>query len=334
VSFKIQKIKGSEVEIEGEIPFSEIEKYREKAVRNLSSNIVVDGFRKGHVPEKIAMEKIGEMNLLNEMAEMALSDIYPKIIIDNKIDPIERPRISINKIGMGSPLGFKIIVTVMPDVNLPDYKKIASDINSKKEIIIVTEEDINNLVDQVLESKRDKDNKDWKKPELTDDFVKTLGEFKSLEDFNKKVEEGIKKEKEWRQKEKIRLQIMEEIISQSDIELPELIIESELNKMVSQFKGDVSRMGLKPEEYLQNIGKNEDSLRKEWRGEAEKRGKNQLILNKIAVVEKIYPKAQDVEKETEHILSHHKDADKNMARAYVETVLTNELTLDFLEKQK
>jgi len=346
---EIKNLPKSEIEITGEIPFSDLEIHKEKALNKLGANLDLAGFRKGHIPEKVVREKIGEPRLLNEMAEMALGNAYPKIIIEHKIDPIAHPEITITKIAMNNPLGFKIKVPVMPDIKLPDYKEISEQIRVKKEDVVLKKEDIEVVINQILESKKDKDGK---KPELTNELVKTLGDFKDLEDFNKKVEDGVKKEKEWKEKEKIRIQIMEEVINKSDIELPNIVIESELEKMIAQFKGDITRMGLNVDDYLKNTGKTIENLRVEWRGEAEKRGKSQLILNKIAIEEKIYPKAEEVEKEAEHLMSHHPSTrstrsgqvpsrnngqaklDENRVKVYVETILTNEKVMEFLENPK
>jgi trigger factor len=349
MDIKLNKLPKSEIEIEGEIPFSDLEVHQERALRKLSENLNLAGFRKGHIPEKIALEKVGEANLLAEMAEMALANAYPKIIIEQKIDPIAHPQITITKIARGNPLGFKIKVPVMPKLELPDYKVIAKEVSSKKESIEIKKEDIQKVIDQVLDSKKGEAKpdetksrpgspdaseeafRDGKKPELTDELVKTLGDFENVEDFNKKVEDGVKKEKEWRAKEKVRVGIMEEVIVGTKTELPEIIIESELDKMIAGFKGDIERMGLKPEEYLKNNNKTIEDLRIEWRGEAEKRGKSQLILNKIAIDEKIYPKAEDVEKEAKHLMTEHKEVDPNRVKVYVETVLTNEAVMRWFE---
>jgi FKBP-type peptidyl-prolyl cis-trans isomerase (trigger factor) len=326
----IKKLPKSELEITSEIPFSDLEVHRERALKKLGANLNLPGFRKGHIPEKIAVEKIGESKLLAEMAEMALGNAYPKIIIDNKIDPITKPEVTITKIAMNNPLGFKMRISVMPEMKLPAYKEIASSVveKTKGERVEVKDEDIQNVINQALDSKK---NETGERPELTDDFVKTLGDFKDLKDFNEKVREGVQKEKEWRQKEKVRIQIMEGIISKSEIDMPGVIIESELEKMIAGFKGDITKMGLNVDEYLKNTGKTEEELRKEWRGEAEKKGKSQLILNKIAVDEKIYPKKEEVEKEAKHLLSHHPSINSGQAKIYVETVLTNEAVMKWLE---
>ena len=135
-------------------------------------------------------------------------------------------------------------------------------------------------------------------------------------------------------KEKNRLAIIEKLVKESDIAVPELMIESEFIKMLAQFKDDIARAGLTYESYLSHIKKTEDDIRKEWRENAIKRAKTQLILAKIAKEEKIAPDEERVKKEVDHIISHHKDADRFRVRMYVENMLTNEMTLEFLENQK
>jgi FKBP-type peptidyl-prolyl cis-trans isomerase (trigger factor) len=329
---KIKELGNSEIEIEGELPFKELEKHRSATLKALGSNIKMDGFRAGHVPEKVLLEKIGEPALLEGMANRALSENYPKIIIEKKINPIANPQVTITKLAQGNPLGFKMKVPVMPEVKLPEYKKIAKEVYSKKEELgkITKEEEEENIIKQILATKA----VDGKTPELTDALVKELGEFKTVKDFKEKVLEGIGKEKEFKLKEKKRVEVIEEIIKQSEINLPDIIIESELDKMIAQFQGDIKRMGLEVEKYLEGVKKTVEDLRKEWRPEAEKRGKSQLILNKIALEEKISPKKEEVEKETEHLLSHQPEINKDRVKVYTEMILTNEKVMKFLEKQK
>ena len=133
IDVKIEKLKNSEVEITGAIPFEELEKHRAESMKRLGENISVDGFRKGHVPEKVIVEKVGEMSILNEMAEKALQASYLDILLINKIDAVTSPEITITKLAPNNPLEFKIKVAVMPEIKLPDYKKIALKENSKKE---------------------------------------------------------------------------------------------------------------------------------------------------------------------------------------------------------
>jgi trigger factor len=123
-------------------------------------------------------------------------------------------------------------------------------------------------------------------------------------------------------------------MDKSTIDLPKIIIEGEIEKMLAQFKDDIAQAGAPYEEYLKHIKKTEEDLKKEWRDTAVKRAKSQVILNTIAKDEGIAPKEEEVKKEMENILAHYKDAERFRVRMYVETFLTNELVFQFLESQK
>ncbi len=342
-NIEIKKLENSEIEITGSIPAKNLEEYRKKAIRKLSENVEMQGFRKGHVPENILMQKIGPEVVLGEMAEMALHDEYPKIIIENKIDAIGRPEVSITKIAEDNPLEFKIKVAVMPKVEIADYKTIAKKIVREKESVEITEKEIEDTILEIKKMRKDatdttkdkktSENKDEELPEFNDDFVKTLGDFKNVSDFREKLKINLQKEKESKIKDKKKSKMLEEIIKNSTISLPEILVESELNKMTAQFKDDVMRAGGTFEEYLKHIKKTEEDIRKEWRTDAEKRAKSQLAINKIAIEEKIIASNDDIEKQVTELLNHYKDADPERVRIHVETVLTNEKVFKFLESQ-
>jgi len=121
---EIRLLPGSEVEIIGEIEADVFEDERDHAIRHLSEDIKIDGFRPGKAPEKVIIDKIGERNILDKMAVLVLQREYPRIIAEKKIRAIGQPTITITKLARNNPLGFKIKTYVMPEVELPDYKKI------------------------------------------------------------------------------------------------------------------------------------------------------------------------------------------------------------------
>lgn len=342
----INKKENSTVEIIGSIPFEIWGKHKEKALKNLSQNIKIDGFRPGSsIPEKILIEKVGEMAVLNEMAEYALQDAYPIIVMKNKIDVLGSPQIAITKIAKDNPLEFKITSAVMPEIKLPDYKKLAKkEMEKKEESLEVTDEEVNKAIEQVQKAqkhikkegeevtKEDLEKKSDELPELTDELVKTIGDFKDVEDFKTKLKENIGHEKKHRAKEKKRLEILDAIIKDTKVELPEVLVEAESQKMLAEMKDNISRMGLQFEKYLEQIKKTEEDLKKEWRTDAEKRVKSQLVLNKISLDEKIVPPEDEVKKNVDAILEHHKDARRENVEVYVKMMVSNNEVFCLLEK--
>ena len=88
----IKKLPDSEVEIKAVIPAAEFDATRSRAIQHIGKDIELPGFRKGHVPEKVLVAKIGEAAILEEMAEIALSHAYGHILMANKIDALGRQR--------------------------------------------------------------------------------------------------------------------------------------------------------------------------------------------------------------------------------------------------
>lgn len=324
----IKKLDKSRVEITGSITVETWSKYRQKAIKYINESISIDGFRKGMVPENILIAKVGEMAILEEMAELALSKSYIDILINEKIDAIGKPEIHVTKLAKDNPLEFTATTSVVPEITLPDYKKISTEQIKKQnpDDEKVTEKDI----DDTIMSIRTKS--EANPPELTDDFVKTLGDFSDVPDFKNKISAMVAEQKRDSVREKVRISIADAIVEASTIELPDVMIESELDRTQSQFSADVERMGVKLDDYLKHAKKTLDEVRLEWRPHAEKKAKLQLILNEISKKENLKPDAKEIEGEVNHIVEHYKDADRERAAVYAETVLTNEKVFAWLEK--
>jgi trigger factor len=345
----VKKLPKSEVEIEGELEATSFEAYFPKAVKKIGENLELDGFRKGKVPEGVITSKVPEIKILEEMAQMAINEHYPKILEDEKVDAISRPEISITKLARNNPLQFKIKTAVLPEIKLPDYKGIAKKIISKvtdaEKNVTVTDEDLENTIMDIRKSRAPKkhvtegveekpeEGVEEKLPEFNDEFVKALGPFQGVEDFKEKLKANIKLEKENQQKEKTRLKIIEQVIKEADLDVPEILIEAELDKILYKMESDITQMGLKFEDYLTHLKKTKEDLRKEFRGDAEKKAKLALVLIEISKAENIKPDEADVAKEVSAILEHYKDADPERARMHAENVLTNEKIFQFLESQ-
>src|SRR3990167_4748194 len=123
---EIKDLTQSEIEIIGEINADDFASFRANALERLANKYNIEGFRPGHVPINILEQKIGNDKILTEMAELALSKHYPKILLENKIDALGQPTIVLTKLATGNPLGFKIKTAIFPKFTLPDYKALAT----------------------------------------------------------------------------------------------------------------------------------------------------------------------------------------------------------------
>ncbi len=348
---KLNSLPERELEIIGSITAEKMSSLREKALKKFKEDLELPGFRKGNAPDSIVAQKVGEIRLLEEAAEIALSEEYPNILEEHKIDAIGRPEITITKLAPGLDLEFKAKTALYPDVKLADYSKIAKkSLGEKKDAPEITEAEIDEVIKDVQRNiahqklHMDKDTpehvhdhapiKDEDLPAVDMNFIKMLGDFKDVEDFKSKIKENLSTEKSMKAKDKSRTDILEKIMEESTIDLPKIIVDGEMEKMLAQFKDDIAKNGITYEDYLKHIKKTEDDLKAEWKETALKRAKSQVILNTIAKDENINPNEEDIKKEMEHILEHYKDSDRFRVRMYVETFLTNELVFQFLESQK
>ncbi len=308
---KSEKLPDGNISITGELTLDVIKEARPEALKAISERVEISGFRKGNVPEAVLVKQFGEMKILEEVAEMVLASEYGNILRETKVSPVGRPQIAITKLAPGIPLEFKITVTPEPEFALPDYKKIAKEV-TRDEKIEVDEKEVDAVLTEI-------EKRGWK-PEL-----------KEGEDLKTKARENLMEEKKFRAKEKYRLSVVEALVKAVDVKIPKVMVEQELNQMIAQFKGDVANHKMVWEEYLKNIKKTEDDIRKEWEEKAEARVKAELIMFKIGETEKLEPTKEELEHEVAHILSHHKDADPMRVRLYVYEQLKNQKVFEFLE---
>lgn len=332
-NIEIKPLPTSEVEISGELAVPEFTKYRGAALNHLGEHAKIDGFRPGKAPENVLVNHVGEEQVLLEMAELALQELYPKLVDEQKIDAIGRPEITITKLAKDNPLGFKIKTAVAPKLKLPDYRQAAKEINAQPITVAEVEErDVDQLLEELRQGRTNPETKVT--PELNDEFAKTVGQFATLAELKDKVKENLQKEKEYKAKDKRRLAIMEAIIAGSEVVLPPILIESELDRMMAELQTDIERVGLKFEDYLTHLKKTAAEMREAWRGEAEKRIKTSLILDQIAATEKLAVKNEDVETEAKHLMNHYPNVSPERIALHVKSMMRNEEVWKWLEGQK
>src|SRR3989344_3397383 len=122
------------------------------------------------------------------------------------------------------------------------------------------------------------------KIELTAETVKELGapgQFSSVEEFKAKIREHLEIEKKNEVASKHKAAITDAIVEATTLELPDILIDTEIKQMFAQMEDDLTRANLKMDDYLSHVKKTRDDMRAEWMPMAEKRAKLQLILEAI-----------------------------------------------------
>lgn len=349
----VKKLENSQVEIEVTLPYEILESYRDEVTESFLKNVEIDGFRKGKVPEEMALKKMDAMHILEEMAQRAISKSYVDILHKESIKAIGHPQIVITKIAEGAALEFKITTAVLPHIELSDYKKIAKKENAKEYPLEVPETEVDQAIDnlrkmhaqqeQAKNLKPGEEPASWKDinedqlPQLNDEWVATLGKFTTVAEFKEKIRENLEKEKEAKNFEKKRITLIEAILKEGTIEVPDMIVEYEIDKMLHELEGNIAMTGMSFDDYLTSIKKTRESYRDELRGKAKERAQAELMLNHIAAEEKLEPDTQDIEREVSKIMEQYKNQkgiDENNVRAYVANILTHQKVFEFLDAQK
>ncbi len=179
-------------------------------------------------------------------------------------------------------------------------------------------------------------------PPENDEFARGLGTFPDLAFLRESIRKGLMAEKEAREKERFRAELLEKLCETIDVEIPDILREHELDKMAAELRSSVEAGGLRFENYLKDVLKKDISdLRKDWEKQAEKRIRAALVLKEIAKKEEISVSEEEVEEKIKNDMPHgHPAAEKakketnlDSMKEYVRRVLQNEKTLDWLEKK-
>ena len=139
--------------------------------------------------------------------------------------------------------------------------------------------------------------------ELDDDFAADYTDFDTLEEYKEDIRLSLKAGKEEAAKNKMQNALIEQAVENAQMDIPEAMIEGEVEQMVEEFKQRVSYQGLSFEQYLQFSGGNLDSLKDSMKPQAESRVKGSLVLEAIVAAEGITASDEDLQAEFERMAS-------------------------------
>ncbi len=177
-------------------------------------------------------------------------------------------------------------------------------------------------------------------PKVDEEFVKSLGSFQNLNQLIDSIKDGITEEKKLKEKQRVRLEIVNHFVKNSSTIISEILISQQLDVMISNLDRDLHANEMELGLYLAQMGKTQDDLRKEWRDEAEKQVKIVMILHRVAKDNKISASHEEVDEAlstTVQAMMMRGETDKTnldieSLRDNISSRITNERVLDFLEK--
>jgi trigger factor len=134
-------------------------------------------------------------------------------------------------------------------------------------------------------------------PDLDDDFLASLGDFASVDALRSDVRRRLEANALDRARHGFADRIIEFAVANATVELPDVLIDQEVEVMHDEFKGSLARQGIGEDAYLKAVEKTTGDLHADFRPNAEKRVKTLLVLSKVADIEGVEVPDADVEAE-------------------------------------
>ena len=142
-------------------------------------------------------------------------------------------------------------------------------------------------------------------PELDDEFASEVSEFETLAEYKEDVRATLTSKKEKEAKDAKEAAVIEAIVNDSEMEIPEAMLLTQQKQMVDEFAQRMQMQGISMDQYLQFTGATYDKMMEQVRPQAERRIKSRLVLEAVVKAENIEASDADYEEEL-----------KSMAEAY------------------
>lgn len=138
-------------------------------------------------------------------------------------------------------------------------------------------------------------------PEINDEFIKEAVGAESVEAYKKETKERLEKQNADRAEREVEDEIIKKVTETSDVEIPDAMIENQIDRMVQEMEYRLSYQGLKLADYLKYIGKSMEDFRKDYKDQATDYVKSQLVIEAIIEKEEIAATDEEVEKRVEEM---------------------------------
>ena len=210
--------------------------------------------------------KKGDLLVINSEGYIEGKEIEGSKVEKQIIQLGENVPLEFNKKLIGCSAGDDKEIKILVPKDVKDKKIAGKEIRYKVKIVEVKEKEL---------------------PELNKDFVKTVGNYKTLNDFKKDIKDKLEKQVEMDNKNNYDRKLLEKVVDVCEVKVPKVLIERELEYMMKSLEDDLKSKDLSLQDYYKNIKTDEEKVKKEYGIVAEKRIKQELVLDKISQAEKI-----------------------------------------------
>lgn len=299
------------VEVEITVPWADLEPKWNETLNKLAGDLELPGFRKGAAPLPMV-----EQNLGTKLQDEVLKEAMPFFLIEalkgSDIVPIDYPKYSLISFVKGQEFKYRASVTNRPTITIGNYKVIKV---VRPVLKAVSEEEVQKVIDDLYKrwklrnpapqsnqsgsiSFQQPTNGQTQGPD--DIFAKAMGAV-DLNDLRAKISKDLEDHAKLNNELDFEEAILQEVEKITQVELPDILIADELNRMLVSLQRRVADMGLLMDDYLKGQGKTLEQLKMEWRPQAEKNVRMELGLSEIARMENVQITDQELQAEIDKI---------------------------------
>lgn len=161
-------------------------------------------------------------------------------------------------------------------------------------------------------------------PDADDEFAKDVSEFDTLAELKADIKKKLKEQKNAQSESELESALVDKLLENTEVEIPAVMISRKVDSMMAEFEQRLAGSGLNLNTYIQYMGTDLESFKKNYEPEAQKQVKTRLALEKIVELEKIVVSDEDTDKEYQMIA----DAYKMKLEDVKRFVPAEEITMD------
>ena len=174
-------------------------------------------------------------------------------------------------------------------------------------------------------------------PVIDDEFAKDVSEFDTLEAYKANLKEKLVQRAEHKAKHELENNVVDKVVDNATIEVPEVMVEKQIDGMMRDFDMRLRYQGLDLEKYMQMMGMDAAAFRSQHKSRAEKEVRAQLVLEKICKEENIEAPQEEVDEEIKRLAENYKQSVEDFKKhlreddiQYIKESLATKKTVDFL----
>lgn len=263
-SYTVNELPESQKEIDIKVAPKKFAQAFEKAYKQLAPKVEIPGFRAGKAPRNLIEAKLGA-RVFEEAINMLLPEITTQIVVKLNLNPLDYAKYQIKKVSKDEGLEYGATFTVMPEVKLPDFKKL----KTKRETVKIAKKELEESMERLVKSIVGDEKNSQKREEI--DWAKEMQDekLKSEADVKARMEKIMLDRKQAEAEDKFVDAFIREAIEKGDIKAPKALVDAEAHNMEHQYEHRIEKLGIKVNDFLKAQNTNIEEMRKNWRKEAE-----------------------------------------------------------------